>query len=285
MAIIKKIPSQIIENKPPQVEAFLYQTAVETEKCNVQFSDNKIVFVIKGRKEIYAESEKVVLEKNQGFLLKAGKYLMTERFNNDRDYQSISINFSNSIVSKLLPQIKFKANTERSFQMLKIDKSHLIDTFVNSLQTYFQFQSNEINWDTLLEMKLNELFVILFNSKEREEFLNFIESLHSKNKISLELLMETHFKESLTLPDLAFLAGTSLSTLKRQFAHEMNLTPHEWIVHRRLEEAKFLLTIADKNISDVCYECGFENLSHFIKLFKSNFNKTPSQFRNERLIT
>ncbi len=282
----KKLPSQTDgKNNLSSVEVFLYETDKETEKNNVQFSDNKIVFVLKGRKEIFTEFEKIELSENEGFLLKAGKYLMTERSNNENKYQSLSINFSNELLNKLLPQIKFTNDSKTSLQILKITQSPFNLIFLNSIQTYFQLHSKQINWEGLLEMKLNELFLILLNSKEKKEFIQFIESLNSKNKISLELLMENHYRENLKIAELAFLAGESISTFKRKFTKEFEITPHQWIQQRRLKEAKQLLKVPHKNISDVCFECGFENLSHFIKLFKSNFNQTPVQFSNELQIT
>lgn len=251
----------------------------------MQFLDNKIVFVLKGRKEIYTDSERIVLSENEGFILKAGKYLMTERFNSENKYQSLSINFSNEMLSKYLPQIKFANNSKCSLQTLKITQSPFNAIFLQSIQTYFNLHSEEINWNTLLEMKLNELFLIVLNSNEKKEFVQFIETLHSNSKISLEVLMETHYRENLKVEELAFLAGESISTFKRKFNKVFEVTPHQWIQQRRLKEAKRLLKDPNKNISDICYECGFENPSHFIKLFKANFNQTPMQYHNEQQST
>lgn len=282
MTVIQKLPSQTnYKTNFSSVEVFLYETDKETEKSNVQFSDNRIVFVLEGRKEIYTELEKIELSENEGFLLKAGNYLITERFNKKNKYQSLSINFSNEILHKLLPQIKFTDKNRSSLQILKITQSPFNLIFLHSIQTYFQLTSKQVCWEGLLEMKLIELFLILLNSKEKKEFIQFIESLNSNNKISLELLMENHYKENLKINELAFLAGESISTLKRKFTKEFEITPHQWIQQRRLKESKQLLKVPHKNISNVCFECGFENLSHFIKLFKANFNLTPLQFRNE----
>ena len=49
----------------------------------------------------------------------------------------------------------------------------------------------------------------------------------------------------------------------------------------RIVHATKLLSESDKSITDVCFDCGFNNFSHFNKLFKEFTGKTALQYRKE----
>jgi AraC-like DNA-binding protein len=50
------------------------------------------------------------------------------------------------------------------------------------------------------------------------------------------------------------------------------------LLKRRLEHAKYLLEVTDFNINQLAFETGFENASHFIRVFKQAYGTTPLQF-------
>ena len=58
-----------------------------------------------------------------------------------------------------------------------------------------------------------------------------------------------------------------------------NCPPGKWLLKRRLEHAKYLLELTDKNINEVTFETGFENASHFIKIFKKTYGITLLQLK------
>ena len=91
--------------------------------------------------------------------------------------------------------------------------------------------------------------------------------------------MESNFIYNLKLEEFAYLSGRSITSFKKDFANTFNCTPGKWLVKRRLEHAKYLLEVTDKNINELVFETGFENASHFIRVFKEAFGLTPLQFK------
>jgi DNA-binding response OmpR family regulator/anti-sigma regulatory factor (Ser/Thr protein kinase) len=75
----------------------------------------------------------------------------------------------------------------------------------------------------------------------------------------------------------------SRSALYRKFSALTNITLHQFIQKYRLEKAKTLLLDSDLNITQVAFEVGFKNLSHFSKTFSDTFGLTPSEFRQNSL--
>lgn len=82
-----------------------------------------------------------------------------------------------------------------------------------------------------------------------------------------------------SLSDLAYLSGRSLSTFKREFQAIYNKPTFQWIRNRRLEKAKELLVSSGLSAIDVCFATGFENVAHFSKSFKKKYGVPPSDIK------
>ena len=77
--------------------------------------------------------------------------------------------------------------------------------------------------------------------------------------------------------------GMSRTQLHRKIKALTNHSPHMFIRLMRLNRAAFSLSKDTGNVSDVAYEVGFTNLSHFSKTFKEHFGYTPSEYRRKSM--
>ena len=77
------------------------------------------------------------------------------------------------------------------------------------------------------------------------------------------------------MEEISGYTGRSLATFKRDFKKISELTPQKWLIKRRLEAAHDILKTDNKKISDICFEVGFKNLSHFSKLYKEKYGTSP----------
>jgi AraC-like DNA-binding protein len=82
----------------------------------------------------------------------------------------------------------------------------------------------------------------------------------------------------LSLADLARDAGVSRFQLLRAFARELGLTPHAYVMQRRLARARRLI-LADTTLADVAASCGFYDQSHLNRCFVRQFGVTPRRYR------
>ena len=85
--------------------------------------------------------------------------------------------------------------------------------------------------------------------------------------------------DCLKIADFAKLCGKSLSSFKREFKNKFNTTPSRWLINKRLDHSKTLLLGTNLTVSEVGYECGFKNNSHFIQAFKKVAKVTPNSYR------
>lgn len=98
-------------------------------------------------------------------------------------------------------------------------------------------------------------------------------------------LMKRNFSDNITLRQLADIANLSSFHYLRSFRKAYSITPFQFLTEVRLKEACKLLRDTDVSIASVTIECGFENESSFIRLFRKRFKTTPKAFRKENAKT
>ena len=91
--------------------------------------------------------------------------------------------------------------------------------------------------------------------------------------------IEEHFKENLTLDQLAQLAHINKYYLVHAFRKEYNTSPISYQISRRIQESKFLLTSSDRTLSQIAHILGFSSLSYFSQSFRRAEGMSPMEYR------
>jgi AraC family transcriptional regulator, exoenzyme S synthesis regulatory protein ExsA len=149
--------------------------------------------------------------------------------------------------------------------------------YFDSLMPYFE-HSQQLT-ESLAKAKTTEAIELLLRDPALSNLLfDFSEPF----KIDLEAYMNRHFTYNVSLSEFSKLTGRSLSTFKRDFIKIFKAPPQKWLKKRRLEQSHFLITQKKQRPSDVYWEVGFANLSHFSDSFKQYFGYSPNE-ANRRL--
>lgn len=90
--------------------------------------------------------------------------------------------------------------------------------------------------------------------------------------------IEAHLTEDISLSDLALAAGLSKFHFSRLFKDAIGLTPHKYVLKRRIERAAPVLKQGDLTIAQIAYMFGFTDQSHFTRVFKQVKGVTPKLF-------
>jgi len=93
--------------------------------------------------------------------------------------------------------------------------------------------------------------------------------------------VEAHLGSDLSVPRLAGLVGLSPQHFSRLFKASFGMTPHRYVVLRRVESAQRLLR-TDATIAQIAYALGFSSQAHFTQVFRELVGSTPSQIRLNR---
>lgn len=102
--------------------------------------------------------------------------------------------------------------------------------------------------------------------------------LHKKLKRTVSF-MKKHLEEKLTIAQLADLAHLSQYHYIRCFKSAYEVTPLQYLTRLRLKNASLLLKRSAASVGNIVPQCGFENESAFIRLFKKEFKMTPLAYR------
>lgn len=144
-----------------------------------------------------------------------------------------------------------------------------------SLAPYFNDPS-QIN-SGLLRLKVMEL---LFNVMDcSKNIFRQMLQLRQPVKADVHRVVEENYTSPVSLEELAYLSGRSLSSFKRDFHNIYGEAPAKWIRERRLAKARQMLLSSKMSVADVAYSLGFENATHFSRVFKQQYGSSPSALR------
>lgn len=252
------------------------------KKTSVMENEACFLYSVNGQSSLYSSNQKMELTSKDGVVLKCGSYLQKHyKATDDRPYEKIAIHFHPEVLKLIysddLPKfLKDKPSEKiRPIERIKIDE--MISKYIDSLLFYFDNPSL-IN-DELVVLKVKELLLLLINTDSSEQIKNILKDLFNPTEFEFKKIIQAHLYNGLTIKDLALLSNLSVSTFKRTFKQIFNDSPAHYMKVKRLEKSSELLKITSNRITDICYDCGFNNIGHFSKSFISHFHMSPSEYR------
>jgi AraC-like DNA-binding protein len=94
--------------------------------------------------------------------------------------------------------------------------------------------------------------------------------------------VEGHLSESVDLAALAAIAGLSVYHFARAFKQSAGVTPHHYLVKRRIERAQEMLARTELPLPEIALTTGFSDQSHLARHFRQMLGVTPGQFRRSQ---
>src|SRR3954447_19461428 len=92
-------------------------------------------------------------------------------------------------------------------------------------------------------------------------------------------LADARYAQRLDVEDIARAAGLSRAHFSREFKQAFGVSPHAYLLTRRLERAAALLRTTDRTVIEICLDVGWQSVGSFTTSFKRTYGKTPAQYR------
>jgi len=111
-----------------------------------------------------------------------------------------------------------------------------------------------------------------------------ISSLLKKNNSRLQNIftyVEQHYNEEVNIKKVAAIANLSVPSFCNYFKKLMNCTFTDFINQYRIQRACALMQ-HEKSVTEISYDCGFNNVAYFNKVFKGIMKKTPTEYKREK---
>lgn len=167
------------------------------------------------------------------------------------------------------------------FPLLIDKKNDIYKSILESFKTITAtYEKQDFAFELLIKSELIKMIYNMFNSKLVELNIseNDLEKKSEKIK-SIITYVKKHYKSNITITEVANYLDYSENYFCRFFKNQTGLTFVEYLNSVRLNSAANLLHNSDKAITDIALECGFDNLSYFIRIFKKKFIVTPLKYR------
>lgn len=137
-----------------------------------------------------------------------------------------------------------------------------------------------------LYIELLKVFNMLLRVEEREmiSLPSASPAMYSKDQEQINKVYEYVFKNIRTgikLKEASALVFMEPGSFCRYFKKKTNTTFMDYVKSVRIGIASKLLAETDKQITQICYECGYNNLANFNHYFKTIMKKTPSEYRKD----
>ena len=198
-----------------------------------------------------------------------------------KDIREITVQFSHDLFEGgMMEKNQFKSIRG----MLDKARNGLCFPMDAILKVYSQLDVLASQKDSFLQMlSFFQILYVLSNSESRQlassAFAHVPVDRESMRAQRIKDYISEHYADDLSLDDLASRFGMSSTSLSRYFKAATGKTIMGYIIEMRLGVASRALVDTDSNISDICYSCGFNNLSNFNRIFKSKRNMSPREFR------
>lgn len=249
---------------------------LNAEKKEMHFhQDIEVLYVFSGELEIYTEENEWKLKKDDFLLINS---------NVRHEY----LTKSNILMGSLFINYKYLCEIFRENQMYFLcdsttEKSNLMEQVRSLIQRIFHsYQSNSGNAFLLRESAAYELVHELVSGFRIKRGMNQYDSLRGVSDERMNDIMNylmIHYKEPITLIDMAEKLGLTNTYLSRYFKKTFGMNFLKFLYNIRLEYAVQDMMDSNKTLLKIALDNGFPNLSSFHKVFKESYGVSPTEYR------
>ncbi|MBM6382881.1 MULTISPECIES: helix-turn-helix domain-containing protein [Paenibacillus] len=252
---------------------------------HVDFSE--LVIVLNGNATHVVHTEEYFIKKGNAFVINGST---PHAYRDPHDFKICNIMFRPEMLASIGPDLK-KSN---GFQALFV-----LEPYYRNIQSYpgklalpipsleyvesliavmiEEYHGQLQGYQTMLLSRFTELVVYLsrhYDTQEKGMEGNHL--MHLANAISY---MEDHYLEPLTLEEIAGKSSISVRHLNRIFRSYYQMTPIAYMLTLRLERACSLLKHSGLTITQISYECGFNDSNYFTRQFRKAYGVSPKGYR------
>ncbi|KKO45363.1 AraC family transcriptional regulator [Arsukibacterium ikkense] len=284
----------LIENKVSfageNAELSIYDTYQDAQKVALQSTELLFCGMISGKKIMHVADSQYhsAFMPHQSFVLAPGQQVLIDfpDASLNKPTTCLAIEISTDKIRKVVDALNFQQEISHAdfFQYVPklVHSQHNPQTQQLLQRMITLFSENEQHRDYLIDLSLNELITRLLQQQSRDLMLASCQQQTRLTPLGNVLLyIEQHLSEAIDITTLCKIACMSRSKFYQQFKLAFGVTPAVWQQQLRLQKAYGLLQTGER-ISQVCYQLGFNDPSHFSRVFKHAFGSAPKNVCKQR---
>ncbi|WP_428772429.1 helix-turn-helix domain-containing protein [Vibrio sp.] len=237
----------------------------------------RLCTIIQGKKSVrvnqseafdYQSDEFVLLSPNSNIHMKMPEYT-----------KALVYEFNQLLIEKVAQRVSDYLEVDSSLSALD-SKSFVVNPIEKRVEALHKrmldiLHEQEAGMEFLIELTGQELVFELLRSNTCQSIIT-VSQTHPINR-AIRLMSSTEGMQ-LSLSQVAEEVGMSLSSFSQRFKMMTEQTPKQYLTQARLKAAQRHLSYM--SVTDAAYETGYNNISHFIRLFKGEFGQTPKQYQH-----
>ncbi len=169
----------------------------------------------------------------------------------------------------------FQSSPDYREMLYILDSSREIEQLIRKMDK--EYRSEAPNYRNMIKLYLQALLIMI----SRLSFRKARQGKHRNVVEYIDHIIRTHYHEEFDFDFLSGQIGLNKNYISRLYRKTTGTTITAALLKYRLECAEKLLRSSSRNISEICYECGFNDLSYFYRAFKSATGLNPGQYRKK----
>lgn len=261
-----------------------YRCITETSMiCHDMVEEHKIVYIMSGKLTLRCGNRKVDVKNGQAVYVR--KNHLVKEYKQPgaagEPFKGLFLHLNAAELREMesqidVPTVRLDESIKRELAITLSPHPFLRGLFL-SLDQYFS--SSASIPAPLIKTKVRETVIILLQIMP--ELAPLLFDFSKEWRTDLRAFMEKSFLNDMSIEQLAHYSGRSLSGFKREFQDIYHVSPHKWILNRRLDYAHSLIMRGKCNIAEVYIKAGFKSSTHFITVFRKKYGLPPATMAQE----
>lgn len=257
-----------------------FTCGIGDEKLGLWADTDYLVNVVTGRKTWHTADGVWEADPGEALFFKKGAAIVNQHF--EVDFCLLMFFIPDHLIRSTVREIAGSLNTAPLKiapikSAVRVESDVTLSAFFQSMRAYFS--GSEKPSEPLLRLKLKELIVSILTSDKNPALAAYFRTVADCDAPSVAEIMETNYRFNLSLEEYAKLCHRSLSSFKREFQTRFQESPGRWLLRKRLDYSAALLRSSKMNVTEIAFESGFEDVSHFSRVFKEQFGVPPMVYR------
>ncbi|MDO8685550.1 MAG: AraC family transcriptional regulator [Clostridiales bacterium] len=272
---------EIALNKSP-IEA-LYQESLHGLELESHFHNfHEIIYVTEGSIQFSINGK--TYEVNADNIIFVSNFesheLKVVQYPYKRYFILIKPDYLQSVITEPAMLSIFKNRPPHFSHKISLSPEHKHTILDKISDIYNEITDKKVFWETALKSDLHNLFISLYRDY-RDSFPLTTVNKSMNTIFEIQKYIEGHCTEQITLSQISNLFYIDMYYLSHLFKNVTGFTFKQYLLIQRIALAKDRLFHSNEDITQVCINSGFNNVNHFIRIFKKFEGIPPYQYRKK----
>ena len=241
----------------------------------------ELIYVTRGKMEFIINGEEYSASEGDILLMRGG--ILHSASSDSCSYECLNFGLHELVLNVLSAREQFRLFYRNIYvpQTLYTAKDEPIRSIVKELFSAFNSNCSDSFRRLATLGNISRLFAYILENEYYTENTDGISGTTDKINLLKPVLeyIEAHFAEDIKLHKLAEIIGMNSNYFCRFFHSLTQQTPMNYVNHYRIEQATNMLLATNMSVTEIAFQCGFNDAGYFIKNFKKIKGCTPKQFQ------